>query len=126
MSGNKLLLDTNEILYLLNGDRSVLLHVKDAEIIVSIITEIELLSSKELKEKEERQIRKFLDDCLILDILPQIKNNSILLRKKYGLKLPDAVIVLTAYTFNIPIITADKKLFKVDEIEVIKIHANAS
>ena len=123
MSGNKLLLDTNTILYLLNGDKSVLQLVKDAEIIVSIITEIELLSSKELKEKEENQIRKFLENCLIIDILPQIKTNTILLRKKYGLKLPDAVILSTAYTFNIPIITADKKLFRINDVEVIKINA---
>lgn len=121
MSGDKILLDTNAILYLLGGEISFLHILEGKDIFVSMISEMELLSNNNLTDNEIKSIRKFLDKCLIIDIFPTIKEHSILLRKKYHLKLPDAIIVATAYTFNIPFITADKKLFSIEEIDVVKI-----
>jgi hypothetical protein len=121
MNGNKILLDTNAILYLLAGDTSFLPVIHGKDIILSFISEIELLSSNQIDESERKAIQRFLDKCLIFDMFPAIKENTILFRKKYNLKLPDAVIVATAYTFDVPLLTADRKLFVVDELEIVKI-----
>ena len=121
MNRDKVVLDTNAVLYLLNGDTSFLAFIQGKDIIVSIITEIELLSSKNLNESTIKAIQKFLDKCLIIDIMPAVKENSIFLRKKYNLKLPDTIIAATAFTFDIPFITADKKLFTIEDVEIVKI-----
>lgn len=108
MSGDKVLLDTNAILYLLKGETSFLSTIQGKDIIISIISEIELLSSSQINDTETKAIQKFLDKCLILDMFPAIKENTIFLRKKYNIKLPDAIIVSTAFTLDLPFITADK------------------
>ena len=48
MDGDKLVLDTNILIYLFNGDRALaeLLHLKD--LYVSVITEMELLNFSDL------------------------------------------------------------------------------
>ncbi len=121
MSGDKVLLDTNAILYLLKGETSFLPIIQGKDIIISIISEIELMSSNQINNNELKAIQRFLDKCLILDMFPAIKENTILLRKKYNLKLPDAIIASTAFTLDLPFITADKKLFSINELEIIKI-----
>jgi predicted nucleic acid-binding protein len=52
-------------------------------------------------------------------INPSIKHQSISLRKKYTLKLPDAIVVATSAFLNIPLITADARLKKVKEIDLV-------
>ena len=42
MNGSKILLDTNAVLYLLNGDETLGVFLSGLEIHISIITEIEL------------------------------------------------------------------------------------
>lgn len=123
MNGDKVLLDTNAILYLLRGETSFLSTIQGKDIIISIISEIELLSSNQINDTNAKAIQKFLDKCLILDIFPAIKENTIFLRKKYRIKLPDAIIASTAFTLDLPFITADKKLFAINELEIIKISA---
>ena len=43
MSGNKLVLDTNIVLYLLAGDKTVAEFLQDKQGYVSVITELELI-----------------------------------------------------------------------------------
>lgn len=44
---------------------------------------------------------------------------TIELRKKYSIKLPDAVIAATSLTFEIPLVTADKTFSTIDELDLI-------
>jgi predicted nucleic acid-binding protein len=48
MNGNKLLLDTNAILYVLGADETLAAFLNGKELYVSIITELELLSYKRI------------------------------------------------------------------------------
>ena len=57
---------------------------------------------------------------LIIDINPVIKSYTIEFRKKYKLKLPDAIIAATAQFLNIPLVTADKSFNKINEIIVFQ------
>jgi len=46
MSGNSFLIDTNIILYVLNGNKGLAKKIDNKEIYVSFITELELLGYK--------------------------------------------------------------------------------
>lgn len=59
MNGTKLLLDSNIILYLLNGDKTLADFLQEKELFISIITEMELLSFSGISIKEQKQIQSF-------------------------------------------------------------------
>ena len=44
MSGNKLFIDTNIVLYLLNGDQTLAELLHEKQLYISFITELELLA----------------------------------------------------------------------------------
>ena len=46
--------------------------------------------------------------------------DSIELRIKYNLKLPDAIIAATASYLNLPLISADRAFGKINEIQSIR------
>lgn len=120
MSGNKLFLDTNIILYFLGNDPDVVKALEESEVVVSFISELELLSYPKISETEEAQIRGFLDSTQLVDINQEIKEISIDLKRKYKLKLPDAIIAASSYYFNLPLFTADSDFSKVVELDVIR------
>ena len=119
MSGISLVVDTNIILYLLSGDQLVAEILNEKQIYISFVTELELLSFKELTKSEHQKITEFIGECTIIDFNPSIKYQSVSLRKKYSLKLPDAIVVATSAFLNIPLITADARLKKVKEIDLV-------
>ena len=49
-----------------------------------------------------------MNDCFVVSLNDNIKKEYIELRKKYHLKLADAIIA--AITLNIPLITSNKQL----------------
>lgn len=51
MNGNSFLLDTNVILYFLNGDETLLPLFKERNLVISVITEIELLAFDQFSEE---------------------------------------------------------------------------
>ncbi len=110
----KFLLDTNPIILALNNK----FKLKERIYLISFITELELLSFPNLTKNEENQIKDLLKNFLIIDINSTIKNITIALRKKYKLKLPDSIVVATAIENNAILITEDKKLKNIKEIEV--------
>ncbi len=120
MNGKMVVLDTNVILYLLSGS-DIKEKLKSKTLFISVITELELLSYPLIKEKEEKGISLFLTKVNIVDLIPDIKTKSILLRRKYRLSLPDAIICATAWHFDIGFVTNDKKLFKINEINSIEL-----
>jgi len=61
----------------------------------------------------------FWNKVTIVDINPAIKNRTIYLRKKYHLKLPDAIICATAWHLKCTFVSNDQKLFKINEIETL-------
>ncbi len=86
---------------------------------ISFITELELLSYANLTQKEKETILEFFSFCTIIGINQNIKNNAIKYRSKYALKLPDSIILATSKYLNIPLITADLALKKVDEVDLL-------
>ena len=119
MNGDSLVVDTNIVLYLLNGDETLATLLNERHIYVSFITELELLGYTALSEKDKRQITIFLGQCHIIDINYRIKEKAIQLRKTYSLKLPDCIIGATALTLDIPFITSDKEFNKIKEMDIV-------
>jgi predicted nucleic acid-binding protein len=119
MSGTKLFLDTNIVLYLLNGDKTLAETIDEKQIFISFISEIELLSYRGINLKEKNAIKKFIEECSIIDVNHRIKELSTQFRLKYNLKLPDALVAASAFYLGIPLLTADKDFSKLDELSLI-------
>jgi len=124
MSGNSYLLDTNIVLYLLAGDKRLADILNNQIINISFITELELLGYKDLNHDSLEIINKFISECTVFDINKEIKNNAVLFRKKYNLKLPDAIVAATAKYINCPLITADKDFGKIKDTIIILYETN--
>ena len=110
----KYVLDTNIILYLLSGRLAETLS--RGEYLVSIITEIELLSYPSIDKREEEKIRTFLTDINIISLSPKIRDATVRLRRENSLKLPDAIIVATALTLDAELLTNDKRLHNIPNL----------
>lgn len=119
MNGNRLFVDTNILLYYLKGHEEVVELISDKDLTLSFITELEILSFPKLTTEAENQINGLLDNCTIVELKQEIKHLTIELRKKYKLKLPDAIIAASAYFYKLPLITADKDFQKLEEMNII-------
>jgi predicted nucleic acid-binding protein len=117
MNGDSYLLDTNVVIVALN-QRFVL---PDAKYYVSVITEIELLSFPAISANDEYQIRRFLGDVDVVGLTPDIKEETIILRRQKILKLPDAIICATAINTQAILVTDDIQLHSVNQCEAIKL-----
>ena len=119
MNGNKYFLDTNIILYLLNGDVTLAELLDQKLLYISFITELELLSFKNISSEEDGVIRDFISQCKIVSINETIKQETIRIRKAYGTKLPDSIIIASAIYLDLPVITADADFKKAKELALI-------
>ena len=119
MSGINLLLDTNIVLYLLSGDDTLESFLQGKKTYISIITEIELLGYKTITNSEINKIKQFIEDCYVLPIDNSIKENTILIRRKYKKKLPDSIIIGTAIGNDLPLISADSDFIGINELNLI-------
>ena len=119
MSGNRLFVDTNILLYFLQGDQEVIEMVVDKDIVISFITELELLSFPNLSVESEETIKGLLKSCLVIDITQDIKDLTIRFGRKSKLKLPDLIIAATAFHYKLPLLTADKQFRMIKELNII-------
>lgn len=119
MNGNNILLDTNIVLYLLDGEETLIPLLEEKNLFLSFITQLELLSAKYLKPDDISKIKQFISECTVIDISQEIKENTIQLRQSYSLKLPDCIIAATSLWLNMPLITADSDFKRVETIDLI-------
>jgi len=119
MSGNNILLDTNIVLYLLNGEDTLIPLLEERNLFISFITQLELLGAKYLKPGDVQQIKQFISECTVIDITPGIKEFAISIRQKYTIKLPDCIILATSLWLNMPLISADHDFSKIDIADLI-------
>jgi predicted nucleic acid-binding protein len=119
MNGNNLLVDTNIVIYLLSGDKTVADLLDKKRIYISFITEIELLTFQKLNATEKEVIKKFISDCIVIGMNDEIKANTISIIVDNKLKIPDAIIAATSLYLKTPIVTADEQFKKVSDLEII-------
>lgn len=119
MSGKKIFLDTNIILYLLAGDKTLATFLHEKQLFISVITELELLGYGNLEKKEETAIKNFIAECSVVNINSRIKELTIDTRKKYKNKLPDSIIMASSMYLGLPLLSADSDFKKVQELSLI-------
>lgn len=119
MNGDRLFVDTNIVLYLLNGDTTVAESLNQKSSFIYFITELELLSFKLLSTEEERIIQNFLNASTIVEVNAEIKKQVVEIRKTSRLKLPDGIILATSHFLNVPLFTADKQFRVHSEFDII-------
>ncbi len=115
MKSERFLLDTN-IFILLFNDRLVE-NLPLGEILCSVITEMELLSFPLLTSAEENMIRAKRANLTVYGIDDTVKEQTIRLRRAIRLKLPDAIIAATALTHKAILVTNDKALHMIPELD---------
>ena len=119
MNGNSLLLDTNIVLYLLNGEETLIPLLEEKNLFLSFVTQLELLGTRYLNPDDNLKIKQFISECTVIDITPEIKDITIHIRQNYNLKLPDCIIIATSLWLNMPLITADHDFTKIDIADLI-------
>lgn len=119
MNGNKIFVDTNILLYFLKGDAQVVDLISDKDLVISVITEIELLSFPDITAENEKEIRNLLKDCTILDVREEIKEVTVEFRRKYKIKLPDSIIAASAYFQKTALLTSDKGFRKIKKLDIL-------
>ena len=93
----------------------------DSTVIISVISEIELLGWPDLSVAVKKKLTDLLQDCIIMELTPEIKNKAIEIRQQNKIKTPDAIIAATAVFLQLPLVTSDKGFKKIKGIEIILI-----
>jgi predicted nucleic acid-binding protein len=111
------LFDTNVFLYYLSADARIRRlfseqFLSENEVVTSAIVRIELLSFSQLSHAQESALRDLLDQFRVIPITNDIEELAIDIRRKYRMKIPDAIIAATAYSTLSIVVTHNVKDFK--------------
>jgi predicted nucleic acid-binding protein len=110
--------DTNFLIYVHEG-REIIEPFLQYNFGISFISEVELLGFSGISKSEEAKLTALIKDCFLVEWSSKIKEQTILLRRKYSIKLPDAIVASTSLVFGIPLITADKSFSKIKELDLV-------
>lgn len=83
-----------------------------------LFSEIEILSFSAIGQEEESRIRQFLSQVTIVGLSEEVKQSTIEIRRKYRLKLPDAIVCATAIILDSNLLSNDVQLGKVTELRL--------
>jgi len=124
MSGRRYLLDTNVLIGFLGGREWATEFLRDpviaeSRIMISVVTRMELLGFPGMTDEEESKIREVLDRLPAVSIDEQTEDMAISIRRRTGVRLPDALIAATAITREAVLVTADADFERIPELEVV-------
>ena len=88
---------------------------------MSFVSEIEILGFHGITKSDETKLKLLLNDCFQIEWNTKIKEQPIQLKKKYSIKLPDAIIAASCLVYDIPLVTADKGFSKIKELDLVLI-----
>ena len=122
MSGRRYFLDTNAIVQLLEGNQELLDLLCGAEYVAtSVVCELEFLSFPLLQEEDVALFRRFIKRIEMIDLSSgneMLKNKILEIRSARKLKLPDAIIAASSLTSGCTLVTADRQLLNMKELDV--------
>jgi predicted nucleic acid-binding protein len=114
MSGNRLLLDTNILIYLSKKELKLEDFASEDDVLfISVITLMEAKGYQFSNKKEETIIDSLCENLIKAYLTDDVIETVISLRKKHNIKLPDAIILATAIENNLQLITRNTKDFEV-------------
>ncbi|HFD15248.1 MAG TPA: type II toxin-antitoxin system VapC family toxin [Rhodospirillales bacterium] len=110
-----LLLDTNILIDYLNGVAAAQPIVEgEADTAISLVTWMEVLVGART-EREEVLLRSFLSGFRILAVDEVVADVAVGLRRRYRLRLPDAIVWASARAHGLRLLTRDERDFPVQE-----------
>ncbi|TAF44900.1 MAG: type II toxin-antitoxin system VapC family toxin [Sphingobacteriales bacterium] len=112
--------DTNFLIYVHEGNKIVESFLK-YNFDVSFVSEIELLGFRGISNADVIKLNELINDCFLIEWNTKIKDQTIQLKRKYNINLPDAIIAATSLVYNLPLITADKGFTKIEELDLVLI-----
>ena len=90
---------------------------------VSVITKIEVIGFNAPEEHSQLLIN-FINDSTVLDLTGNIVDATIDIRKKFNVKLPDAIIAATAMIYGLVLISRNTNDFKnIQDLQLIDPHS---
>ena len=123
MNGDRFLLDTNAIIALLAGNRSLSLLLSSADWVgISIISYLEFLSFDGLCQDDRDCFEQLVSRVEVIPVSLQqmtIMQSTISIRTTNRLKLPDALIAATTQAHHATLITNDAHFNKVPALAVL-------
>ena len=118
MNGFSFVADTNFLIDVHEGKPKVEPFL-EGTVVVSVISEIELLGWYKINNEEKKALRSLLDDCVIFELTSAIRKVAIELRQQKKIKTPDAIVAATAIHLQLPLVSSDKGLSNVPGVELI-------
>lgn len=103
------LIDTNIVIYYFNGltDDEAIHTILANSFKISIITKIEFLGWEQFASDPEShsKAKEFISHATVFDLKNAIAEQTILLRQKFKVKTPDAIIAATALVNGLTVVT---------------------
>ena len=112
--------DTNFLVYVHEGNQKIMPFM-NYNFGISFISEVELLGYNGITKTEETKLKQLINDSFVVEWNSKLKEQTIALRKKYTIKLPDAIVAATSIIYSLPLVTADKGYSKIEELDLILI-----
>lgn len=125
MGGQKYLIDTNVAIEYIGesipvGVLNKLDEIFDGHFYISVINKIELLGFAGISKNEELKFNELIKASNVLGLSDEIIDRTIAIRKQYKIKLPDAIIIASAFENQLILITRNTKDFdKIEGVEIL-------
>ena len=114
-----LFVDTNGLIRLLEGDELVVNLLTDQLVYISVVTEMEMQCKPNQPSEDRKLIKSLLNDCIIVELTPQVKTEAIKIRRSTRMKLMDSIVAASARTIGLPIVTGDSAFERVSQLDLI-------
>lgn len=122
MAVNKtVVLDSNIIIYSgLVAQNHLRQWLKSRTLLVSTISQLEVLGYRQLTPKDQYYFEAFFEECELLSISEDIIQRAIEFRREKRMSLGDTIIAATALQQHLPLVTANTKDFNhIAELDLI-------
>lgn len=118
-----MLCDTNILIEFLKREPAAVgiilrLRYEHQPVLISVVTATELLAYPSVTADEYTRIADFINSLTVLPVTMPIAHRAALLKRTYRLALGDSLIAATALVHNLSLLTRDKELLRLKEIEV--------
>lgn len=114
-----LFVDTNGLIRLLEGDELVFNLLTDQLVYVSVVTEMEMQCKPNQPSEDRKLIKNLLNDCIIIELTPQVKTESIKIRRATRMKLMDSIVAASARIIGLPLVTSDNAFERISQLDLI-------
>ena len=86
--------------------------IVENDIAVSVINKIEILGFSTEHQEDMLPFEELVATLELLYVTNNVVNQTIILRKKYKIQLPDAIIAATALVYDLTLLSRNEKDFK--------------